>query len=155
MDYSLIQGTITSLKTASDLARGFLDLKSMSDVQAKVIELQSIILSAQSSALAANSEQASMEETIRELKQRISAIEAWAREKERYALLALEPGIYVYALKESAANGEPPHWVCAHCFNLGSRFLLQNQGDFYGASEHECPSCKAKIKLNSDVLPYF
>src|SRR3954463_13080578 len=143
MDYSLIQGTITSLKTASDLARGFLDLKSMTDVQAKVIELQSIILSAQSSALAANSEQASMAEEIRDLKQRIAAMEAWGKEKQRYALLAVEPGIFVYALKGSEAKGEPPHWVCAHCFNLGSKFLLQNQGDFYGASEHECPSCKA------------
>jgi rubrerythrin len=155
MDYSLIQGTITSLKVASDLARGFLDLKSMTDVQAKVIELQSIILSAQSSALAANSEQASMAEEIRELKRRIAEVEAWGKEKERHALLSLEPGIYVYSLKEAEANGEPPHWVCAHCFNLGSKFLLQSQGDFYGATEHECPSCKTKIKVKSDVLPHF
>ena len=47
MDLSLIKGTITGLKSASDIAKGFLELKSIADVQAKVIELQSVILSAQ------------------------------------------------------------------------------------------------------------
>ena len=69
MDMSLIQGTISGLKIASDIAKSFLELKSISDVQGKVIELQSAILSAQSSALDANAAQSAMIDEIRALTQ--------------------------------------------------------------------------------------
>lgn len=69
MDMTLIQGTISGLKTAADIAKSLMELKSISDVQAKVIELQSAILAAQSSALSANADQAAMVDEIRALKE--------------------------------------------------------------------------------------
>ena len=48
-----LQGAVLSLKAASDIAKGFLHLNSLADVQGKVIELQEAILAAQSSALTA------------------------------------------------------------------------------------------------------
>lgn len=57
MDMGLIAGTITSLRFAGDIAKSFLSLKSMSEVQSKVIELQNAILSAQGNAMEANSQQ--------------------------------------------------------------------------------------------------
>ena len=78
MDLSLIQGTITGLKVASDIAKGFLEIKSMAEVQGKVIELQSSILSAQSNALAANADQASMADEIRKLRDQLAQLQAWS-----------------------------------------------------------------------------
>ena len=155
MDLSLIQGTISGLKVASDMAKDFLELKSLAEVQGKVIELQSAILAAQSSALAANADQAAMAEEIRKLRDELASAAAWNREKQRYELAALEPGIFVFALRREASANEPPHWVCARCFNAGSKYILQNQGDFYGATEYLCNGCDAKIKLSSTVLPGF
>ena len=155
MDLSLIQGTISGLKVASDMAKGFLELKSMAEVQGKVIELQSAILGAQSSALAANADQAAMAEEIRRLRELLARAEAWHQEKQRYELLALEPGIFAFALKKASAGGEPPHWICARCYNAGAKYILQNQGDFCGASEYLCNGCNSKIKLSSSVLPGF
>lgn len=155
MDLSLIQGTISGLKVASDMAKGFLDLKSLAEVQGKVIELQSAILAAQSSALAANADQAAMADEIRKLREQLAMAEAWDREKQRYQLIALEPGIFAFALKREAADLEPPHWVCARCFNTGAKYVLQNQGDFYGASEYLFNGCNSKIKVTSHVLPEF
>ena len=155
MDLSLIQGTISGLKVASDMAKGFLELKSISEIQGKVIDLQSAILSAQSSALAANADQAAMAEEIRKLREQLALSEAWNTEKQRYQLTALQPGIFAYALKKEAAGAEPPHWVCARCFNAGAKCVLQNQGDFYSASEFLCNGCNAKIKLSSRSLPEF
>ena len=155
MDLSLIQGTISGLKVASDMAKGFLELKSLADVQGKVIELQSAILSAQSSALAANADQAAMAEEIRKLREQLAFAEAWNQEKQRYELLALEPGVFAYSLKKATAEEEPAHWVCARCFNTGAKYILQNQGEFYGASEYLCNGCNSKIKVSSQVLPEF
>ena len=64
MDITLIQSTISGLKLAGDIAKSFLELKSISEIQGKVIELQSAILSAQNSALAANAAQATLIEGI-------------------------------------------------------------------------------------------
>ncbi|MDT3669110.1 MAG: hypothetical protein ROZ37_02125 [Aromatoleum sp.] len=126
MDLSLIQGTISGLQVASDMAKGFLEVKSMAEVQGKVIELQSAILSAQSSALAANSDQAAMAEEIRRLREQLARAEAWNQEKQRYQLTALEPGVFVFALKKEAARIEPAHWLCARCFNEGTKRILQH-----------------------------
>ena len=83
MDIALIQSTISGLKVASEIAQGFLKLKSLSDVQGKVIELQSVILAAQSSAFAANAHQTAMVEEIRNLKEEITRVKAWEEEKQR------------------------------------------------------------------------
>jgi hypothetical protein len=39
MDISLIQGTVSGLKLASDIAKGLIDIKTLSEVGGKVIEL--------------------------------------------------------------------------------------------------------------------
>ena len=146
MDMSLIQGTITGLKTASDIAKGFLELKSITDVQGKVIELQSAILSAQSSALAANSDQAAMVEQIRTLKEEIASVKAWETQKQRYKLTPPWDGSVVYALKESVANGEPAHWICTSCYENGRKSILnQIQGKDYDFMV-VCPVCKSQIQ---------
>lgn len=127
MDMSLIQGTITGLKTASNIAKSFLELKSISDVQGKVIDLQSAILSAQSSALAANSDQAAMAEQIRALKEEMARVKAWETEKQRYKLVALWTGSLAYALKESMKKSEPPHYICTKCYEDGRMSILNQK----------------------------
>ena len=65
VDVMSIQGAIMSLKTAGEMAKGLLQLHSMTKDQDKVIDLQSAILAAQSSALAAQSEHSSMIQQVR------------------------------------------------------------------------------------------
>jgi nitrogenase subunit NifH len=82
----VIQGAIMSLKAAGDIAKGLFHIKSMTDVQLQAIELQSTILSAQASAIAAQSEQSSMIHRIGELEKEIAEIKAWEETKHRYQL---------------------------------------------------------------------
>ena len=145
MDMSLIQGTISGLKLAGDIAKGLLELKSLSDVQGKVIELQSAILSAQSSALSANADQSAMVNEIRRLKEEIACVKAWETQKQRYQLTQFRsgPGV-VYSLKESMSNSEPPHWICTKCYEDGKRMILQ-PATINGFIHIVCPSCKLDI----------
>lgn len=144
MDMTLIQGTISGLKLASDIAKGFLEIKSISDVQGKVIELQSAILSAQSSALAANADQAAMTEEIRALKEEIARVKAWEAQKNRYKMERPWDGATVYALKESMKGSEPPHWICTQCYENGKRSILQYRPGNTGFSDYACP-CGAAV----------
>lgn len=153
MDITLIQGTISGLKLASDIAKSFLELKSISDVQGKVIELQSAILSAQSSALAANSDQAAMVEEIRTLKEEIACIKAWETQKNRYKLTTpWNKGSVVYVLKESMKESEPPHLICTKCYEDGRKSIL-NPIRLNGFAWYACPVCKSQIPTGSRGKP--
>jgi ribosomal protein L29 len=146
MDISLIQSTISGLKLAGDIAKGFLELKSISEVQGKVVELQSAILSAQSSALSANSAQAAMVDEIRTLKEEIARIKAWETQKKRYKLTSQwKAGGIAYALKESMKESEPPHLICTKCYEDGRKSLLNPLADSNGFVAYVCPVCKSQI----------
>lgn len=117
----------------------------MADVQGKVIELQSAIFAAQSSALAANADQAAMLEDIRALKEEIARVKAWEAQKQRYQLTPFwEGSAVVYALKKSMCNSEPPHWLCAKCYEEGKRMILQ-PSSVNGFSHLVFPSCNLDI----------
>ena len=146
MDISLIQSTISGLKLAGDIAKGFLEIKSISEVQGKVVELQSAILSAQSSALSANAAQATMVEEIRTLKEEIARIKAWESEKKRYQLISPWNGTVVYALKKSMSNTEPPHWICTNCYENGRKRILNQHHKPSSFIEFICPVCKIPIQ---------
>ena len=44
MDLLAIQGAISSLKAAAEITKSIMDMKNMSEVQGRVIELQSALL---------------------------------------------------------------------------------------------------------------
>lgn len=147
MDMSLITGTITSLRFAGDIAKSFLSLQSMAEIQGKVIELQSAILSAQGSAMEANAQQMSMAEEIRALQTQIESMKGWRKEAERYKLV--EPwgnGSLVYALRNDSKADEPAHYICTKCFEDGRKSLLNPSEDAKGWCVYRCPHCKAEVR---------
>lgn len=145
MDLSLIQGTISGLKTAGEIAKGLLELKSIADVQGKVIELQSAILEAQSCALSATADQTAMAQEIRTLREEIDQIKAWNTERQRYKLMQPWSAGVVYGLKESMSNAEPPHLLCTNCYEGGRKTILNPTADAHGWVAYACPVCKSQI----------
>ena len=83
MDIGVIQGALTSLKAAADITKAITDLKVSSEVQGKIIELQNLLLAAQSSAIAATTVQIELNERIRSLEGQISAYDDWDRKSQR------------------------------------------------------------------------
>lgn len=146
MNLALIQGAITGLQVASDLAIGLGKLNTLAQVQAKSIELGQIIVSAQSATLSAYSDQAAMIEEVRALKEEIVRVKAWEAQKQRYKLTNLWDGAaVVYALKESMSESEPAHWICTKCYEDGSRMILQPRTGKDGFTLLACPACKSEI----------
>lgn len=153
MDMALIQGTISGLKTAADIAKSLMEMKSVSDIQGKVIELQSAILAAQSSALAANADQSAMAEEIRALKEEMARVKAWESQKQRYQLTQFgRESALVYALKKSVSNSEPAHYLCAKCYEDGKRMILQPK-QINGFANLSCPSCGIVLAAHQRLLP--
>ena len=70
-DMLLFQGAISGLKTASDIIKGLIGMKISAEVNAKMIELGSEIVSAQANAAAAYSEYVSMLQRVRQLEEEV------------------------------------------------------------------------------------
>lgn len=145
-DMILWQAAMTGLKAATDIAVGLNKLKTMTEVNAKAIELQQVILNVQSTALNAQSEQAAMVEEIRDLKAEIARVKAWETQKQRYKLThPWEGPVVVYALKESMSAGETAHWICTHCYEDGRRSILQPRHRKDAGQSLACPACKGEL----------
>jgi rubrerythrin len=115
------------------------------------------ILAAQSSAMSGYQREAALLEEISDLKKRVADFETWDTEKERYELKDLGYGAVAYMLKPNARGTEPPHWVCAHCYQNGKVFFLQLTFDGNTRQNARrgwfCPSCHNETKpANSKVV---
>lgn len=145
MDLIAIQSAISSLKTAVDISKSLLELKSTAEIQSKVIELQSALLETQNNALSATAAQFEMQEKIRDLEAKLKALDDWEDQKQRYTLIAPWKGpAQVYALKRSDAKGEEPHFLCANCFHNSKRVILNPmKKDKWILMA--CPSCKSTL----------
>lgn len=146
MDMGQIGAAVGSLKAAADIAIGLINLKTMTEVQAKAIELNGKIIAAQHELFAVNAQQSAMVERIRQLEGEIAAMKAWGAEKQRYQLAAPFAGAAVYAVKKAVSNAEPPHYLCASCFKKGEPSILQlgrdkEQWTFFG-----CPICGSQAR---------
>lgn len=137
---------IASLKAAGDIAGGFLKLRDLAQVQGKVIELQSVILAAQQSALAAQGEQFTLLEEKRSLETQIAELEAWEREKDRYQLEEVGFSSFAYTLKREAQGTEPLHMICPSCYQNGRKSVLQATDALMRRQRvHRCPACGTEV----------
>ena len=132
VDFKSIQGAISNLQAANELANTSMGLRDIATLHAKTIALRKVIHRAQSSALRAQSEQSTLLERIRELEQKIADMEAWNIEKNKYQLTEINPGQFAYTLKNQTNSAEPQHMLCANCYNHNEKSILQSEIRYAG-----------------------
>lgn len=145
MDIGTFTAAATGLKTAVDITKGILELKVSTKVEAKVAELQRVIISAQSNTLAAQSDQLAVLDKIRKLKGKMAELKAWDSEKKKYELKELASGNFAYALKEAESKGGPVHYICPHCYEEGKKSLLQKNDMGSNGEVLQCFACDTYV----------
>lgn len=145
---------LTSLKSASDLTKSLLELRDAAKISEISIELNGKIAAAQQLAIAAQSEQTALVAEINNLKKKIVEFEDWESEKQRYELKAIDRGCFAFMPKPGMENGEPPHWLCANCFENGHKSFLQFKGQVItrsgtrgDTSSYACIRCKDSVTV--------
>jgi len=142
---------ISALKSAFDMTKAFADMSDAAKRDRLSINLQKEILAAQAT-------QMELVEEVSALKAKVAGFDKWEAEKERYQLCQVAVGAFAYVLKKECAGGEPPHWICAHCYEQRKRFLLQFSGPSQSGVHKrlwKCPSCSAGIIVSfSDKIKY-
>jgi hypothetical protein len=145
---SAISGAIASLNAAGHIAKGLLGIRDAAKIQAKVIELQAEILSAQQSAFAANSAQTALLTHIRQLETEVAEAKAWDTEKQRYQLSDVGLGSLAYTLRPEAQGAEPAHAICPGCYQKGKKSILQHDSELHFGLLR-CHECGAKLRVES------
>jgi hypothetical protein len=148
-DMGMISAAIASLRLASDMAKTAVSLRDFTKLNETVIELQRVILAAQSDALAAQSDQFTLLQRINDLEKEIARLEEWNTEKTKYELTELRAGVFAYAIKEDARGSEPAHKICPNCYSHGHKSILQNVKVALGrVDKFVCPDCGTTLYLH-------
>ncbi len=70
-------------------------------------------------------EQLAMQSAILDFQQEQRRIERFQAEADRYELKRTEQGSLIYELKQSQANSDPSHCICATCYEKQIKSILQ------------------------------
>lgn len=140
MPVAEIYGGISAFKAMFDMAKGLKDLSNASDRNAAVIELQEKIFTAQQV-------HSALLERVGALEKRVAGFETWDAEKQRYELKEIAPGVVVRSLKSDMSNGEPPHFICANCYNRGEKQHPQKTLTGSTRDEYTCSKCGDVLRL--------
>jgi hypothetical protein len=147
MDMTSISAAISGLKNVKELVQDLLKLKFSAEDQAKVIELQSQILSAQSSALDAQAEQAEVGNRLESLHKELARLKAWEEERAHYTLKEVGAGAFAYVAREGLKPDQPIHWLCCQCYQDGFKSILQFSGYDKGSKIYACNRCKSSLHI--------
>lgn len=147
-DAATVAGGLQSLKTAFEIGKALLNLGVSAEMRERISEMNERILTAQESASAARDYQSALLAQIGDLEKRVAELETWDAEAQTYQLTDVRtPGhpagpALAYAPKEGTHAGEPPHFICANCYQERHKSILQAQTLYPGGCNALiCPRC--------------
>ena len=152
-DMSTIAAALSSFNVLKNIAQSMIALRDSQALQAKIIEFNEALIDAQTKIFSVNEERSALIERVRGLEKQVVQLEAWNAEKDRYELKAVEHGAFAYALKREAQGSEPPHQICAACYEHGKKSILQMKPRSIASSSlsmptiYRCPECKSEIAI--------
>ncbi len=139
---------IGSIKVAMDIAKGASGLKSETEINLAVIDIQRALLDAQSAAFDDRERHAELQRRVAELESQLDQVQQWEAEKARYKLTESVTGSLIYVLKPDSANDDPDHRLCVKCFNEDRKSVLQVVRRDSGGESVQCHHCNIKMTLS-------
>jgi hypothetical protein len=132
---------ISSIKVAMDIAKGIAALKSKAEINQAIIDIQRILLEAQSGAIEDKQRIATLAAEVQELQLVLKQQKNWEEEAKRYVLTESEVGTFTYELRREFADTEVHHRLCVTCFENGKKSVLQCEAFAV------CNNCGTRIKM--------
>ncbi len=127
MDAITFDMAINGIKTAATLSKELLALKLTGDVQTKIAELNTELISAQQHATTAYSSQMELSKRVRDLEEEMVRLKDWNIRKQDYKLQSIGGTAFAYVIKDSVETSELKHWLCQPCFENAKKSVLQGK----------------------------
>jgi len=156
MDAMMLFTTATaSFTQAHQIIKTLLNLKIDQAVLTQILPLQSLLADAQVAQIALLDEKSSLIARVHNLEQKIVQLETFKEESKRYKLHDVGNSVVAYALKEEAASGEPPHWLCTTCYNKQQKSILTPGPKAGPEREYRCGNCPTTISVGIRHRPEY
>lgn len=162
---ALTTASIESFKILGNLVKGVLDVHERVRLDSALIEIQQNLLQQQAAHMDVISryhtvamEKDTLQKELLDAKEQLAKARQFKADADRYRLVRVCPGLTVYALKESAANGDPPHWLCPQCLGSGVKSFVQASSpdgfpiDEPGDIELKCLNCGMCVPVTRSVF---
>ena len=118
---------VQGLQAATTIAKELLGLNLSRNVSAKIIEMNAVILTAQSSALTAQAREMELADRVRKLEEEVVQLKDWNVNKQNYELKSIGGTSFAFMMKELVQTSEPKHWLCQPCFENAKKSVLQRK----------------------------
>jgi hypothetical protein len=149
-DLIAISQGLNAIKATTEIVKTIIGLRDSAKLLEQAVELNQKILSVQAALVAAQQEQTTLVETIREREEEIVRLKNWETEKQRYEMRDISgSGAIAYLIKPENQGTEPVHCLCANCYQNAKKSILQNtikMNPPYGRI-WACPNCKSEITI--------
>ena len=150
---AIAQG-LNALKATTDIIKAMAGLRDAAQILEKTVELNQKILTVQTALADAQAEQTTLIQTIRHLEEDVTRLKTWEAEKQRYELKEVAPRTFAYVLKPNAGDPEPPHWICASCYQKTRSLSFKGKNgmaaDGYIIVLHAKPKLRQILRMTSD-----
>ena len=144
--------TITGIKKVIDLAKIIKDIAISTELKAKSIELYDAIISLQNSIFSMQTEYHALLQEKNALETQIMKIKNWEKEKAKYELVKIGPGVHVFSFKKDNASSKPPHYICPKCYYEEKQSILVALHIRSNGSSYRCPKCKNEFYTNTEGI---
>ena len=135
-------------KLAWEIAKGISALKSETEINRAVVELQRTLLEIQEAAFEDKQAISRLVDEKAALAKQLKDLCDWENEKKRYVLTKSNFGAFFYRLRPKAANGEVAHRLCSTCFLDGTKSFLHTTTAHSGGEEVMCQKCKSQLTIS-------
>ena len=148
IDMESITTAFSAVKAAKDLGTTLVELRDFNQVASTVTELNRKLLQAQESLFAHQAKMFELQAREVQVLKELGELKEAAKQRARYALVELSPGVFAYRLKlpQQGQDGavmeaaEPIHHVCQRCLDGGTKVVLQRHAHF-GSIYLRCSGC--------------
>jgi hypothetical protein len=156
-DALALSGMIQSLNAIAQLSKAAIGIRDAALIREKLVELNGEVLSAQAGALATQADQFALLERISRLEKQIADFEAWKAEADTYQLKDVSQsgigGLLAFVPKAGTHDSEPPHSLCAQCYNERRKSFLQPEDRNGLCKVLACHYCGSDLYLTGARRP--
>ena len=138
-------GLVQTLKT---FTKSIIDSKTSSALREQAIESQFAIIEIQNTLMNMQTQYQTLLQEKNDLKQQLIDAENWDAEAAKYSLQDVENGVFAYVLKPDVETTEPPHWLCARCYNENYKSILQRTGADSKGIIFYCQKCGNTLRFH-------
>lgn len=150
---SIVSTAYNGIKTALGAVQTFYKLRLSIEEVERLNTVVSALTAAQIDLMDVQAKYSAIVGSVDDLKKEVERLRAWDSDKCNYELKAIGPGrstdVFVYSRKEGVLPLEPPHNLCANCYQNSVKSILQGELRNPGmARVLVCHRCNSQIYTN-------